>query len=199
MMKQTAARNVPSEAKMQCIRCHKSMKFRELRIPLLKVHKIPNVFLSCMEIVNEKVCEFFCGKTLNCFIEHMKQVHDEKFKGGAEYVFDDLSGFKLLTNGDTVRSHTEVCSIAREERRKEKVKECKERYVRKHKVEKKNTHKTSDGAGSMPAKRVSTKVTTHVETEGVEAGGELVQNEITPVIIKIKKWKVNAESSFIRC
>ena len=62
---------------------------------------------------------FFCGKTLDCFIEHMKQVHYEKFKGGAEYIFDDLSGFKLLTNGDTVRSHTEVCSIAREERRKE--------------------------------------------------------------------------------
>ena len=132
-MKKTEARNVPSEAKMQCFKCIKSMKFRELRIHLLKVHKIPNVFLSCTEIVNEKVCEFFCGKTLDCFIEHMKQ--------------------------------------------------------------KKNTHKTSDGAGDIPAKRVSTKVTTHVETEGVEAGGELVHNEKTPVIIKIKTRKVNAEET----
>ena len=123
----------------------------------------------------------------------MKQVHDEKFKGGAEYVFDESNGFKLVSNGDPIRSHTEVCSIAREEKRKEKVKECKERYVRKHKGEKKkNTHKTNDGAGDIPAKSFSTKVTTHVETEGVEAGGELVQNEITPVIIKIKKRKVNA-------
>ena len=144
MLKQTAARDVPSEAKMQCFKCIRSMKFRELRIHLLKVHQIPNVFIFCTSVVNDKVCEFLCGKSLDCFIEHMKQVHDEKFKDGAEYAFNESNGFKLVSNGDPIRSHTEVCSIAREERRKEKVKECKARYVSKLKAEKKNTHKTID-------------------------------------------------------
>jgi hypothetical protein len=129
------------------------MKFRELRIHLLKAHGIPNVSISCTEKVSGKDCGFYCGKTLDCFLEHMKVVHYEMFRDGTDSIFDDFNGFELLVNEDTVRSHTEVCSIVMEERRKEKLRECKDRWVKKYKSKKENTHTTSDGgAVDVPAK-----------------------------------------------
>ena len=68
---------------------------------------------------------------MDCFLEHMKVFHYEMLRDGANFVFDDLNGLELLVNEDTGSSPTEVCCIAREERRKEKLRECKDRWTKK--------------------------------------------------------------------
>jgi hypothetical protein len=110
-------RNVPSEAKIKCIRCSKQMKFRELRKHLAKVHNILNVSISCsVTLENGDECDFHCGFTLDFFLEHSKCFHNKLFEDGANSIFDFLSGFNLLVSTTTSRTHTEVCYKTREKR-----------------------------------------------------------------------------------
>ena len=122
-------RNVPSEAKIKCIKCCRKMKFRELRKHLAKEHNISNVSISCTETLeNGDTCDFHCSSSLDCFLEHSKYFHNELFEEGVDTIFDLFNGFNLLVSSTTGRNHTEVCQNAREKRRKEKMREAKVRW-----------------------------------------------------------------------
>jgi hypothetical protein len=186
-------RNVPSEAKIKCIRCSKQMKFRELRKHLAKVHNILNVSISCSKTLeNRDTCDFHCSFSLDCFLEHSKCFHNNLFEEGANSIFDFPSGFNLLVSTTTGRIHTEVCQNAREKRRKEKMREAKVKWSMKQVTAKrkaKNTHATvSDNGDIVDPVEDASKVTTVTETDEVEVVCDPVLT--TEPVMKKRKVKL---------
>jgi hypothetical protein len=196
-------RDVPSEVKIECFQCTKKMKFRELRKHLEKEHNIPNVSIACTEALeNGDTCDFHCSSSLDCFLEHSKHCHNKLFEEGAATIFDLSNGFRLFKSF-TGRNHTEVCQDAREKKRKEKMREAKDRWSAKQcPVNRtvKNTHATTSDVGdiidaddtsSIEVEDGTIKETTSTETVEVEMVGDSFIKKKPPVIINIKKRSVS--------
>ena len=149
MLKQRVMRrDVPSEAKIQCFLCIRKMKFRELRKHLEKEHNTPNISIACTEAVeNGDTCDFRCASSLDCFLEHSKHCHNKFFEEGAATIFDLSNGFRLFESF-TGRDHSGVCQDARDKKRKEKMREAKDRWSAKQGPVK-NTHATTSDVGDI--------------------------------------------------
>ena len=181
-------RDVPSEAKIQCICCVRKMKFRELRNHLKKTHSIPNVSIFCTkDLESGETCEFFCSFSLDCFLEHNKHCHKKVFEGGAATIFDQDSGFSLFES-DIGRDHSRVCQDARDETRKAKMREAKARWnAKKGSNSDNNAVINIDEVTEYDGEGGTIKVTTASGTFEVEAVEGGFKRKQSPIIIKIRK------------
>jgi hypothetical protein len=185
-------RDVPSEAKIQCICCVRKMKFRELRKHLKKTHNIPNVSITCTkDLESGDTCEFFCSFSLDCFLEHNKHCHNKLFEGGAATIFDLNNGFGLFES-DVGRDHSRVCQDARDEKRKEKMREAKARWSAKQGSASDNRAVINiDEVSEYDGEGGTIKVTTAAGTFEVEnVDGGFIKKK-SPIIIKIRKRSLN--------
>ena len=135
-------------ANILCFLCIRKMKFRELRKHLEKEHNTPNISIACTEAVeNGDTCDFRCASSLDCFLEHSKHCHNNFFEEGAATIFDLSNGFRLFKSF-TGRDHSGVCQDARDKKRKEKMREAKDRWSAKQGPAK-NTHATTSDVGDI--------------------------------------------------
>ena len=113
MPKQTGIkRNIPSEAKIQCKECKKKLKFRMLRQHMKEAHKILDTVIYCsLENIG---CEWVCGVSFDCYLEHSKHDHGENFQTGADTIFSPENGFHLVPIESDHKIHTEACVDSRE-------------------------------------------------------------------------------------
>jgi hypothetical protein len=187
-------RDVPSEAKIQCICCVRKMKFRELRKHLKKTHNIPNVSITCTkDLESGETCEFFCSFSLDCFLEHNKHCHNKLFEGGAATIFDLNTGFGLFES-DVGRDHSRVCQDARDEKRKEKMREAKARWSAKQGSASDNRAVINiDEVSEYDGEGGTIKVTTAAGTFEVETVEGGFMKKKSPIIIKIRKRSLNED------
>ena len=90
-------RDVPSEAKVFCILCPKGYKYRELKKHLMRAHGVTTVDIACtVKDAEGRSCDWHCGCSLDCYLEHSRHIHREFFLDGASYVFNVANGFRLL-------------------------------------------------------------------------------------------------------
>ena len=125
-------RDVPSEAKVFCILCPKGYKYRELKKHLMRAHGVTTVDIACtVKDAEGRSCDWHCGCSLDCYLEHSRHIHHEFFLAGASHVFNVASGFRLL-KGYQGPGHSDICLIGKKHHKLVRKREYKKRYNLKH-------------------------------------------------------------------
>ena len=93
------------------------------------VHGIEHITLtSTIGIVNKaRKCNWVCGVSLDCFLEHAKFQHGQVFQGAND--FPDNDSFMIYATDKNVTDHTDICSEARAANKKERVKRNKAEWL----------------------------------------------------------------------
>ena len=135
------ARNVPSEASIQCPKCDKSYKGRKLKEHIQDDHKLLCLYTCTFPTSDGVVCNFSCGKRMSCINNHQSRCHNLNFDAKSEhrYTGDNFFKFGFKPLGKDI--HTTECVAESkyfkvESQKKVNAKQAEERAaVRKRKAE----------------------------------------------------------------
>ena len=98
------ARNVPSEASIQCPKCDKSYKGRKLKEHIQDDHKLLCLYTCTFPTSDGVVCNFSCGKRMSCINNHQSRCHNLNFNAKSEHAYTGDNffafGFKPLGKDD---------------------------------------------------------------------------------------------------
>ena len=107
------ARNVASEATIQCPKCDKSHKGRKLKEHIEGDHKLLCLYTCIFPTSEGKICNFSCGKWMSCIINHQEKRHNISFAAKSEHEFtrDNYFAFGFKPVGKD--EHTPECDVER--------------------------------------------------------------------------------------
>ena len=87
------ARNVPSEAGLDCPLCDKKYKVRTTKKHVKDVHSKSLLYKCVYPLAGGEVCKYSCGKRISCFINHQRRTHNLKFEEMAAHRYDITTHF----------------------------------------------------------------------------------------------------------
>ena len=98
----------------------------------MKAHGVTNVDIACtVKDAEGRCCDWHCGFSLDCYLEHSRHIHREFFLDGASHVFNVDNGFRLL-KGYQGPGHSDICLVGKKHHKQLKNREVKKRYNLKH-------------------------------------------------------------------
>ena len=122
------ARNVPSEASLQCPICEKKYKIRTTKKHVKDVHGLSITYTCVFPADDGGVCGFSCGKRISCFINHQTRRHKLNFTEMSDHKYDKTTYFVLETVEGGEDLHTPTCTEETKFFSAETMKEVRKRY-----------------------------------------------------------------------
>ena len=87
------ARNVPSEAGLDCPLCEKKYKVRTTKKHVKDIHSKSLLYKCVYPLAGGEVCKYSCGKRISCFLNHQRRTHNLKFEEMAAHRYDITTHF----------------------------------------------------------------------------------------------------------
>ena len=122
------ARNVPSEARLQCPICEKTYKIRTTKKHVKEAHGMSITYTCVFPADGGGVCGFSCGKRISCFINHQTRRHKLNFMEMSDHKYDITTCFLLEIVGGGEDLHTPTCTEETKFFSAKTMKEVRKRY-----------------------------------------------------------------------
>ena len=103
------ARNVPSEASLNCPLCEKKYKVRTTKKHVKDIHGKSLTYKCVYPLGGGKACEYSCGKRISCFLNHQRRTHKLKFEEMAAHRYDITTHFVVEIGEVCEDVHSPVC------------------------------------------------------------------------------------------
>jgi hypothetical protein len=103
------ARNVPSEAGLNCPLCEKKYKVRTTKKHVKDIHSKSLIYKCVYPLAGGEVCKYSCGKRISCFINHQRRTHNLKFEEMAAHRYDITTHFVVEAVEVSEDIHSSEC------------------------------------------------------------------------------------------